>query len=333
MLGGDRVRAAPLLLALAQAELGRGDVDAAAEAAASARSLAAEANVPAVTAQAALATARVMAAAGDRTEAAACLDRALAELGSDQLPLLRGTLHLELARLYAATDPAAAAIEARAALAIRARAGVQPDPDLVSLAGGPAAGSAEPAAITTDASLQWDGKCWTVAYGSATARLRDTKGLRYLADLVARPGVEHHVLDLVGPDACDTGDAGEVLDAQSKAAYRRRLERLRADMDDAEALMDDEAAWRIQGEIDALVAELARAVGLGGRDRRAASGAERARLNVTRALRSAIRNVSEVVPGLGRHLDAAVRTGIFCSYQPGSAAGAVRWRPSADGSP
>ena len=73
------------------------------------------------------------------------------------------------------------------------------------------------------------------------------------------------------------------------------------------------------------MAELARAVGLGGRDRKAASTAERARLNVTRALRSAIRNIAEVVPPLGRHLDAAVRTGVFCCYErpPGSG---ILWR-------
>jgi hypothetical protein len=43
---------------------------------------------------------------------------------------------------------------------------------------------------------------------------------------------------------------------------------------------------------DFLVAELARAVGLGGRDRRAASHAERARLNATRAIRAARASVS-----------------------------------------
>ena len=39
--------------------------------------------------------------------------------------------------------------------------------------------------------------------------------------------------------------------------------------------------------------EMARAVGLGGRDRRAGSAAERARLNVTRAIKSALQKISE----------------------------------------
>ncbi|MGH2713244.1 MAG: hypothetical protein ACRDM7_05040, partial [Thermoleophilaceae bacterium] len=61
---------------------------------------------------------------------------------------------------------------------------------------------------------------------------------------------------------------------------------------------------------------LARAVGLGGRDRPSGSGAERARVNATRAIRAAIRRIEECDPSLGRHLDRAVRTGIFCVYDP-----------------
>ena len=64
------------------------------------------------------------------------------------------------------------------------------------------------------------------------------------------------------------------------------------------------------------MAELARAVGLGGRDRRAASHAERARLNVTRAIRAAMANLARVHPSLGRHLAATVRTGRYCAYTP-----------------
>jgi hypothetical protein len=64
---------------------------------------------------------------------------------------------------------------------------------------------------------------------------------------------------------------------------------------------------------DFLVDELARAAGLGGRDRRAASHAERARLNATRAIRAAMANLARANPALGRHLAATVRTGRYCS--------------------
>lgn len=175
-------------------------------------------------------------------------------------------------------------------------------------------------------SLVLEGDLWTVRHGTVAARLRDSKGMRYLAELVAHPGAERHVLDLVAltegapvesaVQRRQLGDAGPLLDERSKAAYKRRLMDLREDLEEAEAFNDDERAARARMEIDALAAELARAVGLGARDRRAAAPAERARLNVTRAMRAAIARITEAVPDLGRHLDRRVRTGLFCAYEP-----------------
>ena len=62
--------------------------------------------------------------------------------------------------------------------------------------------------------------------------------------------------------------------------------------------------------------ELKGAVGLGGRDRHEGSAAERARLSVTRAMRSAIARIGEQHSEVGRHFDVTIRTGTFCSYQP-----------------
>ena len=112
------------------------------------------------------------------------------------------------------------------------------------------------------------------------------------------------------------GDAGPMLDGAARAAYRRRVEELRADIDEAleEGRLEEAEARR--EELDQFVAELARAFGLGGRDRRAASAAERARLNVTRALRTAIARIMEAFPAAGAELDRRVRTGLYCAYEP-----------------
>jgi hypothetical protein len=87
-------------------------------------------------------------------------------------------------------------------------------------------------------------------------------------------------------------------------------------LDEAEDFNDPARAAKARAERDFLVAELARAVGLGGRDRRAASHAERARLNVTRAIHVAMANLARADPALGRHLAATVRTGRYCAYVP-----------------
>ena len=181
--------------------------------------------------------------------------------------------------------------------------------------------------------LVQDGPWWTAGCGDTKVRLRDSKGLRYLAELVAHPGVERHVIDLVdlvegvapdGPDRHALGDAGEVVDASARVAYRRRIEDLRSGVEDALDAEDDDRAARLQTELDELVAELARSFGLGGRDRRASSTAEKARLNVTRALRAALAKLIEALPEAGAALDRRIRTGTFCAYEP-QADDIVRW--------
>ena len=69
-------------------------------------------------------------------------------------------------------------------------------------------------------------------------------------------------------------------------------------------------------ERDALIAELKRATGLGGRPRRSGSPSEKARLNVTRTIRHAIADLSGRVPELAAHLDESIVTGVSCCYQP-----------------
>jgi len=119
-------------------------------------------------------------------------------------------------------------------------------------------------------------------------------------------------------------DAGPVLDERAKAQYRQRLQELADDIEEAEAWGDPERAARARRETDLLTEELVRAVGLGGRDRRAASDAERARASVTKALRTAIRRIAEHDPELGRHLTVSVRTGAFCAYCPDPAS-SISW--------
>jgi non-specific serine/threonine protein kinase len=139
--------------------------------------------------------------------------------------------------------------------------------------------------------------------------------VRYLERLLAAPGQEVHVLELVGSGEAPA-DAGAVLDGKAKAQYRARLEDLRDQLEEATRLGDPGRARRAQAEIDALAAQLASAVGLGGRDRRAASIVERARINVQRRLRDVLGRIAEADPALGRYLEASVRSGTYCSFSP-----------------
>ncbi|MBI4259981.1 MAG: AAA family ATPase [Actinobacteria bacterium] len=208
----------------------------------------------------------------------------------------------------------------------------------------PAARVSEDRAPTEPSSgvFRREGDYWTVAVDGRTSRIRDLRGMGHLARLLFTPDVEVHVLDLVAGaaprrqearSAREEGirpgrpdDAGPVLDARAKASYRARLEELREEVEEAERFSDPERAARAREEMQFLADELAGAVGLGGRDRRAASDAERARVAVTRAIRAAIARIQEADPDLGRHLANTVRTGTFCSYAP-EPRHAIRWSP------
>jgi tetratricopeptide (TPR) repeat protein len=343
LIGRDRVRAPQLLAVLVEAELGLDDLDSAREAAGDLKARAEATKSASLMAEAGFASASVRAAAGDTDEAIAELDRALERLGDAAVPLLRAKVRLELARLHAGRDRGAAVVEAKAAAAIHRRLQL-PVPreyaDVLRELGVDVSATEEsahrpPGAVTDAVLSRGAGGSWTVACGATVFRLRDTKGLRYLAELIEHPGVERHVLDLVeladpteanGAGARQKlGDAGPLIDTQAKAAYRRRIEQLREEVHDAETFGHYEKAATLQREIDALLGQLASALGIGGRDRRAASGAERARLNVTRAIRAAIARIEQWDESVGAALDRDVSTGYFCRYQPQQGSG-VRWR-------
>jgi len=190
----------------------------------------------------------------------------------------------------------------------------------------------EPARAPAGAVLAREGDVWRLDYEGRVLRVRDAKGMRHLALLLANPGVEFHAVDVAtaaeggaAPSTesaegmavrSGTGDAGPALDSQAKAEYRSRLEDLRAEIEEADAFNDPERGARAREEMDFIAHELSAAVGLGGRDRRVASAAERARVNVTRALRREIRRIADEDAGLGRELETTVRTGTFCAYEP-----------------
>lgn len=120
---------------------------------------------------------------------------------------------------------------------------------------------------------------------------------------------------MVDPDLSLGGDdAGPALDLEAKAAYRERVDHLREELEEAEAFNDPERAARSREEMDAILEQLAGAVGLRGRDRKLGSSAERARVNVTKRIRATIDKIAEGSPRLGRHLKAAIKTGTFLSY-------------------
>jgi tetratricopeptide (TPR) repeat protein len=253
-------------------------------------------------------------------------------------PLLARTLH-EYAQLL--TARAAGSDHARAAEALAEARAIAAECGMTRLA---AILNQQQATTAGAVMLEREGGYWAVRHAGRVARLPDSLGLRYLDLLIRNPGRELAALDIIqlastapastGPASTapastvaagaaqpglarhpgTTAAADDVLDARALAEYRRRLAELDDDLAEAERWNDTERASRARAERDFLLTELALATGIHGRPRRLASEAERARVNVTRAIRSAIGKIRTHDPDAAAHLDQAVRTGTYCSY-------------------
>jgi tetratricopeptide (TPR) repeat protein len=253
----------------------------------------------------------------------------------EQIDLLRG--RLEAGTSQAAGAPAGMAAEPAAPAtagtpAAPANAGAPVAPGIADAAA--AAGTAGTAAVVP--TLRRTGDVWTLDDGRSRLHLTDGRGVRLLALLLERPGREIHSLDLVaivdgttggagarrsgGQEAAGRfgvqGGAGPRLDAKAKGAYRARVAALRTQIAEAETLGDEARASRARAELEFVSRELELAVGIGGRDRESGSHAERARVNVTRAIRATLKRIAGYDARLGRELEGSVRTGTFCVYEP-----------------
>lgn len=170
----------------------------------------------------------------------------------------------------------------------------------------------------------------TLRFAETEVQLKDLKGMRYIERLLSDPGREFHALDLVDVErgALPTasahtdepeklGEPGmEVFDTTAREAYRRRLQEIEEDIEEATQNNDFERARLAREDREFLVRELARGVGLGGRSRKVGEGSERARTAATRSVRYAVDRVAAHHPLLGEHLRCSIRTGTYFSYEP-----------------
>lgn len=317
----DDLRVAPLLDGLAEVAQAAGRPDLVASAAERLTAISELYAGPVLLAMAAVARTRAVLSSGEPAVAAAtsAVARCADAGGAFETAVARDLLvdaHVLAGNVSAAAFERAAADAAYAAFGVArpARASVR------SPAGTPVV---DPLAGHFAA----DGGVRTVGLGEHTVTVPDLTGLRHIALLLARPGEEVHVLDLV---AAETGGTRldqlglPTLDEEAKRAYRRRLAEVDADLE--EALTDHDLARQELAERDRgyLVAELSRAVGLGGRERMVGASAERARSSVTRSIRYALARLADQEPDVAAHLAASVHTGTWCSYRADPLA-AVAW--------
>ncbi len=331
---GD-LRLAPLIDAQAQIAAAAGDLETVRSAAAALRTIADGYASPSLQAGATLAEGRAALLAGETSTAIQRCAAAVAywtELGA---PFEASTARLVLGEAHAQEGRQAQALQQWSA----ARSGFESfgavawAEHAAGLLGDPASERSARGGAASRATFKRVGDNRLVCFGGVDTLLADLKGFRYLERMLADPGREFHVLDLIavehrivlapaatsGAGSAGTIDRGEgvpVIDDQARAAYRRRLAEVDDDIEDAIAMNDPGRRALAERDREFLVAELAGAVGLGGRARLTDGSAERARTSVTRTLRYAVQRLAEHHSDLGVHLERAVRTGMYCGYQP-----------------
>jgi hypothetical protein len=142
----------------------------------------------------------------------------------------------------------------------------------------------------------------------------NAKGFHDIAVLLARPGEPLPACDLADMITRSRGEP--TADRRALEAYRARLRDLDDDIAEASSNNDPGRADRARAEKDALVAELTRSLGRGGRPRRLGDDTEKARRTVTVRIQRPLRLLDSHHPALASHLREVIRTGKTCGYQP-----------------
>jgi tetratricopeptide (TPR) repeat protein len=162
------------------------------------------------------------------------------------------------------------------------------------------------------------GRGWRVELGDRRVLVADRVGMRYLAELVARPGEPISATVLAGDDA---GIAGSptMSDHDGRDARVARARQLSAELDEAEADNDLGRAERLRIQLDAVVDQLGPRTGAADGSRQSSQRHERARTSVRKAIMRAIDEIDAADPKVAEPLRSGVRTGTVCSYTPPSA--------------
>ena len=258
----------------------------------------------------------VAAAQGETVAAERALRAALQTAEGAGLGPHRARILYDLARLTSEVTYAQAARRSATALGMT---GLLARIDRRFDAGAPATSTIRPRAEAPRLAMRLEAGVWQVETASTTFHLKRTKGADMLAALIETPGQAHHVLDLMTGGqraAVDAGHAGALLDDGARAAYRERLASIDAELTEAQSWADRGRVERLEAEKEALTAELSRAFGLGGRKRTGGGASERARVNVQRRLKDAIKRIAAHDPDVGKWLERSVVTGTYCRFDP-----------------
>ncbi len=165
------------------------------------------------------------------------------------------------------------------------------------------------------------GKTWLVVYDGVPKSVEHSVGMAYIARLLQSPGTEIHAAALRSTVSANgnmqvLGSAGDVLDARALKEYRSKMTELQEEIQEAENNNDLGRVQKLKEDLHAITEEVGRAMGLGGRKRKAADDRERARKTISVGIRRALKAIKKGHQPLWQHLKNSLKIGEYLSYQP-----------------
>ena len=188
-----------------------------------------------------------------------------------------------------------------------------------------------------------DGDYWTLRFqGGRVMHLRHRKGLSYIAILLSHPVLPGHrrghfsalklVAQVEGLHAQLTANdeyskkSRTELDEEGMSSILALIRNRGNPKDSEEWLAAKEAKYEsaddpaekaeLKEQIEEIKSEVDKMRGFQGRPRNEDSPLERARINVTKQIKSAIDQIAKQDKAFGRHLRAFIETGASCCYSP-----------------
>jgi 7-cyano-7-deazaguanine synthase in queuosine biosynthesis len=187
-----------------------------------------------------------------------------------------------------------------------------------------------------------EGHFWRIIYAGKEILLKDAKGLRYIAYLLRHPEQDFYMLNLkqeaeISPSnsggeiykkmckeklaeeglvISNSGDGGDVIDAQALADYKREIKDLDGEIREAEENHDLARLETLRDQKELFLKHIMAASGLLGRTRKFDDEYEKARKSITKCIIDSRRKIQKDHLALGQHLENSINTGSFCSYTP-----------------
>ena len=165
-----------------------------------------------------------------------------------------------------------------------------------------------------------DNEMWQICFEGKTVFIPEVKGFVDMARLLEFPEKEFHCTSLFGTGVLMAAEP--VFDEKAKQSYKRKIQDLQEEIRQCEDHSDFERAAELQRAYSSLVDHLTTSLGMGGKARKVNDPMDKMRSAVTWRIRNAIQKIEKSHPALGKHLNHAIKTGLFCSYNPEKP---VRW--------